>query len=200
MSQPPSWPGQPPQPGDRPPLPGQPGGQPYGPGYPGQPLPDRYAPQSGPYGQSFGGPPPAPVGPPPKKSRRGRYVLIGVLVLLLGVVGFAAFSYLSREDPRTTADTFLAALKSKDFAAAQSSLCADGRRQASPDRLRDDFQLRDNTITAYTIVSEQQATVGGAKLTQVTATLTYQTGEKTNVRLNVVSEGGGSVCGFKIPA
>jgi hypothetical protein len=196
MSQPPSWPGQPPQPprpGDQPP-------QPYGPGYPGQPLPDLHAPQSGAYGQDFGGPPPPPVGPPPKKRRRGRYVLIGVLVLLLGVVGFAAYSYLSREDPRATADTFLTALKSKNFTAAHNSLCADGKRQATPDRLRDDFQLRDNTITAYTIVSEQKATVSGAKLTQITATLTYQTGEKTNVRLNVVTEGGGSVCGFKIPA
>jgi hypothetical protein len=163
----------------------QPGGQPYG--------------QPGAYPHAGFGQPPAPPADTAKRSRRPLFLVLG-LVLALVVVGIGAFALLGQQNPRETADGFLTALKGKDFATAHGKLCADGKNKKSADDLRQDFQLDQNTITGYSVVSDKKATLDGNKVTVVTVTLTYQTGGNTNIELDVVAEGGGTVCGYKIPA
>jgi hypothetical protein len=182
-------------------TPAQPG---YGPGL-GDPPAGGMPAYGGGYEQPYGQPgayPPgygAPPEQPPKRSRRALLLTVGLVVALVAV-GVVAFGLLRQRDPRDTADGFLAAMKSKDFAAAHGKLCKDGQGKKSADNLRQDFQLDQNTITGYKVVSDKKETLDGDKVTVVTVTLTYQTGGDTTVELDVVSEGGGTVCGYKIPA
>jgi hypothetical protein len=171
------------------------------PGYTGGPD-QGFAPQ--PYPGQPGGYPPGGYAPPPpdapaKRSRRGLFLTIGLVVALIAV-GIVAFALLGQKDPRDTATGFLAALKSKDFAGAHGKLCKDGQGKKSAEDLRQDFQLDQNTITSYSVDSDKKETINGDKVTVVTVTLTYQTGGNTTIELDVVAEGGGTVCGYKIPA
>jgi hypothetical protein len=216
--------GTPAQPGYGPPSGGQPGygpppsgGTPAQPGYgaPGQHGQGLGDPPAGgspgysdpPYAQPYGAYPqaggfgqqPAPPVATPKRSRRPLFLILG-LVLVLIIVGVGAFALLGQKNPRETAGGFLTALKGKDFATAHDKLCADGKSKKSAEDLRQDFQLDQNTITSYSVVSDKKETLDGNKVTVVTVTLTYQTGGNTNIELDVVSEGGGTVCGYKIPA
>ena len=183
---------------------GDPPGQPYGtggqyaqygdpaatgsfPGFPGA-YPDQPVP-----GQ--------PGAVAPAKPRRGRTVLIlvGALVAVGAVAALGWFLFVGRADPRGTADAFLGALRSKDVAAAHGKLCADGKGKERPDDLRTDFGLDKHTITAYAITGTAESTRDGSATT-VRAELTYDTGATVPVELEVVGEGGGTVCGFTIPA
>jgi hypothetical protein len=102
---------------------------------------------------------------------------------------------------REVADEFLGALQAKNFPAARDTLCRDGKEKESTDVLRDDFRLKDHTITAYMITGERETkSSNGEDVTAITATLTYESGNKIDVEIKVVGESGGKVCGFKIPA
>jgi hypothetical protein len=139
---------------------------------------------------------------PPRRRRRGLIVLlVSVIVVVAAVGGFALYGALLKQTPRETTDKFLSAMKAKNFTAAHDSLCRDGRNKESATALRDAFELKDHTITTYTIDSERKTTgPSDGKVTAVSVTLTYENGDKINVEIDVVGESGGKVCGFKIPA
>lgn len=207
---------------------GPPPGGPYGPpsdggaGPYGQPVQGRspydrggsaeppYGPPGGQYGDpadtgsfpGFAGAYPAepePSGPArARRSRRTVWLAVGALVLVGVVVAVGVFVFLRRTDPRQTAEAFLSAMKSKDFAAAHGALCRDGKGKESPDDLKKDFQLDKNAITAYAIGSVAKSTKD-SNATTVRATLSYDTGTKVDVALEVVDESGGKVCGFTLP-
>ena len=196
----PAQPGQPwpaPQPGQ--PGAAAPGSQaappPYGqtPGQPGQPPqfgqppypPPPYPPT--PYGQ--------PYGDKPRTSRR-RKALIGaavglVVVVALGIIGSVAGG---NRNPRDTADQFMAALQAKDVSKAHSLLCKDGKDKESEGALRDDFDLDDRTITAYTLGTETKRKREDKDETLIPVSITYDSGPPVTLSLGVWNEGGQKVC------
>jgi hypothetical protein len=177
---------------------GQPyGQQPYGgqqggfaapPGAPGDP--GGFA-----FGNQFGG----PGVPPPtakKSSKRRMIVLISVLVVVAVIAASAVFTALNKKPPKDVADGFLSAMKAKNFSAAHDTLCKDGRSKETEADLKTDFHLDQGSITAYAINGEEKDS-SDKKVTIVHTTLTYDSGQKLNIDLNVVTESGGRICGFK---
>ena len=173
-------------------------GQPYGQGGFGTPPGTPGAPNQGgfnynpPYGGP-GAPPPTAIGKGPSKRRI--IVLVSVLVVVAVIAAGAVFSALNKKPPRDTADGFLSAMKAKNFTAAHDALCKDGKSKESETALKSDFHLDARTITAYTINGEDKD-ASDKKITVVHTTLTYDSGDKLNIDLNVVTESGGRICGF----
>ncbi len=66
-----------------------------------------------------------PVDPPSSKKKRGRWLPIGIAILILLVVGastFAFVSYLNRSTPTKTLDTFCSALQDGKYQTAYDQL------------------------------------------------------------------------------
>jgi hypothetical protein len=126
-------------------------------------------------------------------------VLVASLVVL-AVVLAGALVLVGRASPRETADRFLAALQDKNVAAAHDLLCRDGKRKETVAELRDDFELGDHTITSYRITGERTREREGKEETLVTATLTYETGDRLSIDIGVWTEGGNKVCSLSGPS
>jgi hypothetical protein len=127
-------------------------------------------------------------------------VLLGVLaaVAVLLVAAVSTVVVRGGGTPRETADKFLAALKDKDVQRAHDLLCSDGKRKKSADSLRDDFELKNHTITTYVITNDSRTRQRDGKTeTLVDATLTYETGDKLDVHVGVWKEGSQRVCSLE---
>jgi hypothetical protein len=116
-------------------------------------------------------------------------------VLLIGVVGAVVL----RGDPRTTAEEFMAALKSKDVDKAHSLLCDDGQEKVSKEELRGNFDLDTRTITSYVLGTERKRERDGNSETLIPVTIDYDQGQQLQLDLGVWNEGGQKVCSLNPP-
>ena len=114
-----------------------------------------------------------------------------MVIVVLGVIGSIAGG---NRNPRDTADQFMAALKAKDVGKAHSLLCKDGKDKEPESALRDDFDLDDRTITAYTLGTETKRKREDKDETLIPVSISYDSGQPVNLSLGVWDEGGQKVC------